>query len=51
MRHNTLPYSIRKHIRREKARIRRQISDTKEAEEKIKEFLAKVAGGLTSSKK
>lgn len=41
-----LPKSIHIHIRREKARIRRQISDANEAEKKVKEFMAKIAIGL-----
>lgn len=34
-----VPKSIRVHIRKEKARIRAQISDAKEAEEKIRELV------------
>jgi len=36
-----LPRSARKHIRREKARIRREFSDKNTVEEKIKEVLKK----------
>lgn len=36
-----LPKSVRKFIRREKARIRREFSDTTEIEQKIKELTAK----------
>jgi len=37
-----LPNSIRKFLRREKARIRREFSDSQEAELKIKELVAKI---------
>ncbi len=36
-----LPRSVRKYIRREKAKIRRMFADPKEAEGKIKELIAK----------
>ena len=41
MQKRKLPKSVRKYIRREKARIRRSFSDSKEATEKIKEFMLK----------
>jgi len=37
-----LPKSIRKYIRKEKARIRREILDLKEQERKIKELYEKI---------
>lgn len=46
-----LPKSIRVHIRREKARIRAQVSDTKEAEEKIRELTAKITGAYSKKEK
>ena len=36
------PKSIRKHIRKEKARIRREVLEPKEQEEKIKELYQKL---------
>lgn len=36
-----MPASIRKHIRKEKARIRREILDVKEREQKIQSLYAK----------
>ena len=36
-----LPKSVRKYIRKEKSKIRQKFSDTKEAEEKIKELMNK----------
>lgn len=36
-----LPKSIRKHVRLEKARIRKEVFDPKIQEEKIKEILSK----------
>lgn len=40
MSRSALSYSVRKFLRREKARIRREISDTKEAEKKIQELVS-----------
>jgi hypothetical protein len=42
MSRSNLPYSIRKYIRREKARIRREISDSGEAERIIKELVERL---------
>jgi len=42
MAHKTLPNSIRKFIRKEKARIRRENSYLVEVENKIKELVAKI---------
>jgi len=39
-----LPKSVRKHIRQEKARIRREILDFKEQEKKIKELYENLGG-------
>jgi len=39
---NRLPKSVRKFIRKEKARIRREVLDLKEQEEKIKELYQKL---------
>jgi hypothetical protein len=36
-----MPHSIRKHIRKEKARIRRQVLDIKEQNKKIEELYKK----------
>jgi len=36
-----LPKSVRKYIRREKAKIRRKFSNSKETEEKIKKLMLK----------
>ena len=36
-----LPKSVRKHIRKEKARIRREILDSEEQKEKIRQILEK----------
>lgn len=38
MKKKRLPKSLRKYIRQEKARIRREVLDTKELEEKIQEI-------------
>ena len=38
---STLPLSVRKHIRQEKARIRREFSDLGEQEEQIKKIYQK----------
>lgn len=43
MKKKRLPKSIRKFIRKEKARIRREIFNLKEQEEKIKELYQKLA--------
>ncbi|MDP3785302.1 MAG: hypothetical protein Q8R12_04535 [bacterium] len=40
-----LPKSLRKFLRKEKARIRRQFLDSKIQEEKIKELLQKIKSG------
>lgn len=39
-----LPKSMRKFLRKEKARIRREIFDAEQAEEKIRELVIKTAG-------
>jgi hypothetical protein len=44
-----LPRSVRKFIRKEKSRIRREFFDTKEAEKKIQEFVAKMFEQYTKS--
>jgi len=41
MKKKRLPKSLRKFIRKEKARIRREVLDIKEQEEKIKELYQK----------
>lgn len=46
-----LPKSIRIHIRREKARILAQFSDTKEAEEKIRELTASITRAYSKKEK
>ena len=40
-----LPKSLRKYVRREKARIRREILDITEQEKRIREFLEEVVKG------
>ena len=40
-----LPKGLKKHIRKEKARIRREISDITEQEKRIREFLEEVVKG------
>jgi len=42
MPYSNLPHSIRKFLRREKARFRRELSDAQEAEKKIQELVAKM---------
>ena len=42
MKRKRLPKSLRKFIRQEKARIRREVLDMKEQEEKIKELYQKL---------
>lgn len=44
MKRKRLPKSLRKYIRREKARIRREIFDLKEQEKQIKELYQKIQG-------
>ena len=39
---SNLPNSIRKFLRREKARLRRELSNSEEAENKIKEIVEKI---------
>lgn len=46
-----LTYSTRKHIRGEKSRIRALFSDTKEAEEKIRELVKKIRDDWASKSK
>lgn len=46
-----LPHSARKHIRREKSRIRALVSDTKEAEQKIRELTAEIRAAYSERKK
>lgn len=41
---NRLPKSIRKHLRREKAGIRRQMPDSEEAERSISNLVAEARG-------
>lgn len=43
MRVSKLPKSIRKFLRKEKAQIRREILNSKEAESKIQELVVKIA--------
>jgi hypothetical protein len=43
-----LPKSIRKYVRREKARIRREVSDGEEAERRVSTLAAEVRGTFTS---
>ncbi|MBI3630902.1 MAG: hypothetical protein HY221_01015 [Candidatus Sungbacteria bacterium] len=45
-----LPTSVRKFVRREKARIRREFSYGPEAEEKIHELVAKIRERYTGGK-
>jgi len=40
-----LPHSMRKHLRREKARIRREILNPEEADKSIKELIEKAVEG------
>lgn len=42
---SNLPNSIRKFLRREKARLRREFSNTEEAEKRIKEVVEKMFKG------
>lgn len=42
MKKGRLPKSLRKHIRQEKARIRREVLDIKEQEKQIQELYQKV---------
>ena len=49
MTRSRLPYSLRKFLRREKARIRREISPVQEAEKKILELVAKNAAPYKGS--
>lgn len=46
-----LPKSIRIHIRKEKSRIRALVSDTKEAEQKIRELTAEIRAAYSERKK
>ena len=39
---SNLPNSIRKFLRKEKARVRREILDSKEAEKKIQELVERI---------
>ncbi|MBA7611936.1 hypothetical protein ES703_19167 [subsurface metagenome] len=42
MKRKKISKSLRKHVRKEKARIRREVLNTKEQEEKIKELYQKL---------
>ncbi len=42
MAHSFLPFSLRKFIRREKSRLRREVLDPTEAEKKIREIVVKI---------
>jgi len=46
-----LPKSLRKYIRREKARIRRQFFDSRKQEEKIKELYNRLLRNKNKNKK
>ncbi len=46
MRKKKLPKGLRKFIRKEKARIRREVLDLKEQEKKIEELYQKVLKGI-----
>ncbi len=50
MTQSRLPRSIRVRIRREKARIRREISDKSESERKIMELVVRVAAPYTEKR-
>ena len=43
---NRLPKSIRKHLRKEKAEIRRHVPDAEEAERSISKLVAEARGGV-----
>ena len=51
MSRSPLPNSLRKFVRREKARIRREFSDTKEADQKIQELMARIMPAYNANKK
>jgi hypothetical protein len=50
MARHRLPASIRKFLRREKTRLRREISDRAGAEEEIQKLVAKVFAGYNKAK-
>lgn len=45
-----LPKSVRKFVRKEKARLRREFTAGQEAEEKIRELVVKIAGQYNKRK-